>query len=83
MKLKLTTLLPTLIKRIKLPDTPIGKAVTRIGTLVGVGGAAAATYGMFELTGDRITDLAIIVCTTLIIVLGGKAQVPDEHKNEL
>jgi hypothetical protein len=53
-----------------------------VGILGGVSAVATTSIGLFELTGDTVTDLALIAGTVLIYIYG-KAQVPPECIKEL
>ena len=72
-----------ILKRLKLPDTRAGKILQGIGAVVGIGGISATSIGMFELTGDTTVDMTIILCTTAIILFGGKVQIPEQYEKEL
>jgi hypothetical protein len=76
-------LLRNIVKRTKLPDTPIGKILQAVGVISGFGAVATTSFGYFELTGDQYTDIAIILATTAIILFGGKLPIPTECEKEL
>ncbi len=73
-------------KRINLPDTAVGKVLKAVGGLIGVGGTAAVTVVpglLFELTGNTIVDVAIVVVSGAVIYLAGKYPVPDQYKKQV
>lgn len=71
------------IRRIFLKDTTVGRILQGVGVAVGIGGVSATSVGLFELTGDTIVDVTIIICTTAIIILGGKLPVPKEEQHKI
>ena len=72
------------ISRIKLPDTKLGNILKTVGALVGIGGTAAVTLApglLFELTGDTVVDVVIVIVSGVVIYFSGKYPVPDSHKS--
>lgn len=73
------------VRRLKLPDTPVGKVVQAIGGLVGLGGgvAIASEAQLFQFTGDTVVDVTIVVVVGIIILITGKVPVPPECVKDL
>jgi hypothetical protein len=72
--------------RINLPDTALGKIVKALGGLVGIGGAADVVLGtglLFDLTGDTVTDVIIVIISGLLMYFTGKLPVPADQKNRI
>ena len=82
-KTLLYVLIPQIIKRVKLPDTWVGKAIQVLAGLLGAGGGAVIVTDTLELTGDILTDVIALIVATLSVYVVGKLPVPEENKASL
>lgn len=76
-------MLRKLIKRIGLPTPKIGKIITGIGAVLGIGGGTAVIVNEITLTNDFVIDIVVIIAITVITIVSGSAQIPPELKDKL
>lgn len=75
-------MLKKLIKRIKLPTPKIGKIISVLGGVVGVGGGVAIANEV-TITNEFVFDVVVLIAITIITIVSGSAQVPAEFKKLL
>lgn len=74
--------IPQIIKRIKLPDTTLGKIIQTIAGILGLGGGAAIATDTVIISGDIITDVIALIIATLSVYVIGKLPVPKDREHD-